>query len=318
LAAVVAVLAGCRADQQTDSGMSMVTEVRRRPWTSPHSTGQLLTTRHYRIHTTTTNPVLLRYLPGFMEASYDNYLRMTGLPDRPPAQPLTIYMMANRRQWVLLTKNVIKRNQEAFLSIEAGGYFYKGACVFWDLGGIATFSVAAHEGCHQFLDNRLRDGLPMWLEEGLCVSAEAHQIEGDRVRFTPDRNPFRASALRSGILNGYWMPIRQLLPLDGADLATRGTDRAVSYYAELWALSMFLRSHPVYSRGLARMIGDAEAGRFHRVLNVPARALAQLRMRGKAYNRTVAEPLFRHYISDDLDAFDRELLAFAKKTAGLE
>lgn len=311
-------VAGCAERQEMTGWMSMLTEVKRSPWNSEHSNGEVLTTRHYQIYTTSKNRMLTRYVPGFMEAAHQDYLRLTGLSDRASVKPMPIYIMASRREWVLLTKSVIRAHREAYLSIEAGGYCYKGVCVFWDLGGLRTLRVAAHEGLHQFLHNRMKDRLPVWVEEGLCVSTEGHRIDGERVLFTPDTNPFRFSNLRAAILQEHWKPIRKLLPMDAADVTVRSTERAVAYYAQLWALSMMIRSHPVYREGLKRMIADAEGGHLYRALNLSAVALKKLRRLGRGYNRAIAEPVFRHYITDDLDAFDREFLAFGKKAAGLE
>ena len=40
----------------------------------------------------------------------------------------------------------------------------------WDMGGIGTLGTASHEGLHQFLACRMKDHLPMWVEEGLCTT----------------------------------------------------------------------------------------------------------------------------------------------------
>ncbi len=311
-------LVSCGPPRQAGGSASLATRVVSSPWSSSYSGGQLITTDHYKIYTTSQSPMVLRYLPGFMEASHQNYLRLTQLPPRKQQKHFPIYMMATRDEWVVLTRNIVGGNRDTYLAIQAGGYFYKGVCVFWDLGGLGTFSVAAHEGFHQFLHHRLRDRLPMWLEEGLCVSSEAHQILGERVRFTPDTNAFRFSSLRSGIIRQYWKPIGELIPLDAGNVITGTSERAVSYYAQLWVLSTFLRSHPVYSKGFRRMMADAEAGRMHEALGLPPIALVKLRRRGRTYNQTVSEPLFRYYINNDLDAFEREYFAFAKKVANLK
>lgn len=322
LLALAVALSGCGGPEQRraagQTAISLETRVASAPWLAGRSTGEILTTRHYRIFTTARRPALLRYLPGFMEAAHRQYLSLTGLAGRTDNQPLPIYMMGTRAEWALLTKKIAGPQRDILLSIEAGGYFRDGVCVFWDSGPTTTFSVAAHEGLHQFLHYRLKDRLPMWLEEGLCVSAEGHQITNGSVRFTPDRNPFRFSSLRRGILRGYWLPIAELLPMDAGDAVAKGTDRAVSYYAQLWVLSIMLRTGPDYRRGFDELISDAEAGRFAESLGLPPGTLSLLSKRGRAYNRKMSAPLFRHYITDDLDAFDREYLAFARRFARLD
>lgn len=309
---------GCGTPQDEGESFSLVTRVRRSPWNSESSSGEQLVTEHYHIYTTTSNPALLGYFPGFMESAYLNYLRLTQLPPRRQDKRLIIYLMGSRREWALLTENVVKSHLDAYLSIAAGGYCYKGVCVFWDMGGMGTFAVAAHEGLHQFFHHRLRDRLPTWAEEGLCVLAEGYQIHQRRVRFTPDHNPIRIEDLRSIILRDRWRGLRELLPMDPTDVTGRSTEEAIGYYAQLGALLRFLRSEATYRQGLESMIADAEEGVFHQKLKLPPPAFEKLRQRGRIYNRYISEPLFRHYIGGDLDAIDRDFLAFARKIANLD
>jgi len=315
LAAVA--IGGCRTNVKTNIGVPLASRSDHTVWRGRHFSGEIITSRHYRIHTTVKRAELLRSLPGFMEAAHRNYLAMTHLDDTSADGPLPVYMMATRAEWALLTEEVLGFNKDAALSIAAGGYHYKGVCVFWDIGGANVYSVAAHEGLHQFLNQRLIDPLPMWLEEGLCVSSEGHRIRQQHVQFTPDKNPFRFSALRTGIIQGYWLNIADLLPMDATDVVTKGTRKSVSYYGQLWAISMFIRSHPIYAQGLRRLLADAEAGRVAQVLKIDPEVMAELKHRGRAYNRLLSEPVFCHYITDDLDGFNREALAFARRYVGL-
>jgi hypothetical protein len=138
------------------------------------------------------------------------------------------------------------------------------------------------------------------------------------VRFTPNRNPFRFSALRNGITQGYFLDVAELLPMDAGDAVGRGTDRAVSYYGQLWALVMLIRSDPAYSEGFKRLLSDAEEGRFAEELGMTPEQMASLRRNGRTYNRTISGPLFAHYISGDLNIFGRQYRSFARKLVGVE
>jgi len=301
-------LGGCN-NNAAAPGTPMVTAVRARPWNTPHSTGTELRTEHYTIYTTTNNRVLREYLPGFMEAAHANYLALTGLSDRKLPRPMVIYMMADRREWLDLSRSVFGRRSEMFNSLAAGGYSYKGVGVFWDIGNLATFAVAAHEGLHQFFHHRLADRLPLWLEEGLCVTAEGYEISGDSVTFTHRRNTIRFNDLRTAIIQGRWIPLPKLLTMDSTEALAGGTEEAVGYYGQLWALIMFIRSDQGYRAGLERLLADAEAGRLHQAIGVSAARLA--------YNKQVAEAIFRHYISDDLAGFGEDYAAFAKRLVKL-
>jgi len=296
----------------------MVVEVRESPWSGRQTSGVLLTTDHYRIYTTTNNRALLTYMPGFMEAAYAQYVDLTGLGASATGEPMPVYLMANRNQWSVLTEAITGGRDGPQTSIQAGGYCYRGTCVFWDLGGLATFSVAAHEGLHQFFDHHLEDQLPMWLEEGLCVTAEGYEIHGHRVQFTPERNVSRFQNLREAIVQGYWLPIDKLLPMHSMDAVGGYTDKAVGYYGQLWALVRFLRSRPDYRAGMERLLADAAAGKLNQAMGVSPAELKDARRRALRYNQWVSEPLFRRYISSDLQRFEREYFAYAKQLAGLE
>jgi hypothetical protein len=164
----------------------------------------------------------------------------------------------------------------------------------------------------------MKDQLPMWAEEGLCVTAEGYNVHRDSVKFTPDRNTIRFTNLRKAIVQNYWIPLPQLLPMDGGDAVQGTTEAAVGYYGQLWALAYFLRTDPRYSSGYRKMLADAEAGKFHKAVGVPRHALDQLRRKGRIYNRVVSQKIFEYYITKDFEGFEKEYYAFAKRLTDLE
>lgn len=297
--------------------MSLSTSVAREPWSGSHSGGVQLATPHYRIYTTSSNPQLLSTAPGFMEAAYRRYADLTGLY---PAggDPMAVYVMSNRQEWAALTRQVVGPRAPVYLQIEAGGYCYQGVGVFWDIGGLGTLSVAAHEGLHQFLFHNLTHHLPVWAEEGLCTVMEGYEIQDRTVTFTPQRNIGRFSNLRAAMVRGDWIPLQRLLRMDPGEATTGATERAVGYYGQLWALLSFINSSDRYRPGLERMLSDAAAGRIDRAVDVPPQARRGLTAGGRRYNRLMGERLFRAYISDDLDGFEREYHAYAERVAGLD
>ncbi len=297
----------------------IVIDAETRDWNTGHRPGSILTTDHYRIYTTIKRRPLLTYLPGLMEASHSRYLELTGLGNRESSELMPMYVMGTRAEWAALTTARLGRRAGPVLSITAGGYCYDGVCVLWDIGHRGTLSVAAHEGLHQFFSHRLSQSLPMWLEEGICVLAEGHQLSKGQLVFTPKNNPSRITALRTAIVDGHWVETAKLLPMDAGDAVGTGiAKKAVGYYGQVWALSMFIRSVPEYNAGMQRMIADAESGQMHRGIGLSAAALAKLKRHGRAYNKTIAVPLFKHYIASDLEAFETGYLAYARKLAGLK
>lgn len=309
---------GCAAEPApSPAALSMHVPVRTSPWEGPSVRGRQLRTEHYAIFTTVEAGETIEALPGFLEAARRRYLQLLSLPDRPQDKPMPVYFLATRAEWASLTRTVAGEQAAKYLQIEHGGYCRQGVCVFWAMGGQGAFQVAAHEGLHQYVSHRLADQLPMWLEEGLCTQMEACDMHGGFVTFDPRKNLSRRADLERALLHGYWIPVDRLLPMDAGDAVGGFVERAVGYYGQLWALVQFLRSRPKYSAGLDRLLADAEAGRFHEALGVPKGAPAQLRLRGRIYNQAVSEKLFRHYICDDLRAFEREYKAFCLRLTEL-
>lgn len=310
---------GCSGPAGGERPVSMAIGCQKSDWRTPIGSGVAMSTRHYRVYTTSRNEMLLEHFGGFMEASYRNYLSITGLEDAPIGQPMVVYMMGTRDEWSALTKSIFdETHNRLYQSIRAGGYCYQKVCVFWDMGGMGTLSTAAHEGLHQLLGYRMGSQLPMWVEEGLCTLAEGYEIQGDTVLFTPGRNSSRYSDLRDNMMQGRWIPLKRLLPMDAGDAVTKATtEEAVGYYGQLWALALFIRSNDVYRAGLERMMRDAQSGNFMDAMGIPPEAIKRMQSQGRFYNRAVSERLFRHYISADLEKFEVEYRSFAGKLAGI-
>jgi len=318
--AVLAVAAGCAGPGQADQvATPLRIQFRSSSWDAGEGIGRELTSTHYRIYTTATRPEIVDYLPGFMEAAHRNYLAITGLEANPPGEPMSVYMMGTRQEWAGLTRSIVGGQWEIYASISAGGFCYKGVCVFWDIGGLASLSVASHEGLHQFLSHRVKENLPLWMEEGLATLAEGYDVDGATVRFTPERNISRFTDLRKALVNDWWIPLEKLLQMDGGDAVQLGApERAVGYYGQLWALAQFLRTDPQFAPGRRRLIADAEAGRLAESLSRTDGSLARQLGGTRSYNRQVALPLFKRYISDDLKGFETRYKAFAMKLARLK
>lgn len=309
--------AGCQP-QHRGTYIGETGSLQRQPWQGPDGAGELYATDHYRIYTTSQKSSLLSVLPGFMEAAHQNYLSLTGLSDLPAGQALPIYLFATRGEWTQMTRSLVGPAAEVYMQIEAGGYCYNGVCVFWNIGGLGTLSTASHEGLHQFLHKRMKNNLPMWAEEGLCATAEGFEIAEQTVTFLPEHNPARYNNLRAALSHQRRTPIQTLLSMDAGDAVSgHTTETAVGYYGQLWGLIRFLRSQPEYRQRFQRMLNDAAEGRFAQELGMSEQELSRLQGRGRAYNKAMSEPLFRHYISDDLEAFDRQYQAYIMGLCGL-
>jgi len=297
---------------------SLAVTADRKPWTHPAGVGEVVTTSHYRIFTSANNPNLTNALPGFLEAAYTHYQELTHLPADADAKPMDVYMLASREQWVHLTKHIFGEKTSA-LSIGAGGYCVRGIGVYWDLRRRSTLSIAAHEGLHQFLYHHMLHRLPTCIEEGLATLAEGFHVfnKDNTVAFPPWHNPSRRGTLRTALVNHRWIPARKLLVMTTGDTMKGTTSDTLEWYAQAWALAMFLRTSEDYSEGFFHMLADGRDGVFHRALGLPLTGFDKIQMRGGTHSRTVATALFKHYITPDLDTFERRYVAFSRKLVDL-
>jgi hypothetical protein len=280
-------------------------------WSFAGIPGEKLQTRHYVIYTTAGTRALRQELPGFMESAYSQYLQLTGLADKPAA-PMVIYLLGDRGQWAAMTQTVTAPYQQTYLTIQNGGYCYQGVCVLWDLSHVATYSIAAHEGLHQFLFHRVRQPLPAWVEEGLATQMEGFSPSGQSIALSPGQNNLRLVSLRTELSAQRWVGLSDLLESDAGEfLTTHSSLQGPEYYAQLWAMLSFILSEPDYSGGLRRMIAQAEAGNLQPPPppGAPPRSIE--------YNKAMSMPVFRQYIDPDLGRFEARYKGYARKLAGL-
>ncbi len=74
-------------------------------WESKYGPGLKLTTDHYEILSTVTQPLLLRMVPGFIESAYHGYNDQLPQPIET-ASSFPIYLFADRRQWEDFTREL--------------------------------------------------------------------------------------------------------------------------------------------------------------------------------------------------------------------
>ena len=308
-------LTGCSPTDVSVSPKPMVsleTPMEVHSWDTGQGRGVELVTTHYRIYTTLANPHRRALVAGFLEAAQASYREQTHLT--PPAtQHLAVYLLASRSEWAGLTARLFGKSSKAGRFVENGAYTVQGVTVCWDIGGMATYSVLAHEGMHQFLATNLRDRLPLWAEEGLATRSEGFSLTRDTVRFTPDYNVLRIPNLRKGILRREWLGMDDLLSVSPMQQLARSETAGLSYYGQVYALVNFLQTRPEWKAGFANMIADAQAGRFKEVLpNLPPRT------RNRRYHQLVGKPLFMHYITKDLESFEKAFRDYAAKLTRLD
>lgn len=272
--------------------------------------GVELRTEHYRLRVTARDPLLRDYLPAFMETAQQAYQALIP-PAQPRDEPLDVYLFNTREEWRRFTLAFDPQRAPTYLHLSAGAYMdqARATTVAFDLGRDRTLSMLAHEGLHQYLAARFPRTVAAWLNEGLATQWEAFELDGPYPRFTPRQNLFRRNNLRTALQSAEaWIPLKTLLNMN-AGHAVRATGQATrSYYAQVWALVLFLRENaePRYTPGFRRLLAEAGTDRARQAIYDRVRTDSAL------LEATPGEVLFRVYITDELSVFEDTYRTFAR------
>lgn len=227
--------------------------------------------------------------------------------------PMDTYLFASRREWNRFTKEFAHPQRvSTYLRIQSGGFTERSTAVLHHIGRDRTLSVLAHEGFHQYVSKRFSEPIPAWLNEGLACYCEAYDLHRDRPIFTPTKNTFRMNNLRSGILADGLIPMQEMLQTHAGNIIELGGQRVGTYYAMVWSLVVYLRhgEDGRFADGFGRLLADAGTKR--------------LQQSAREYRRThptdgeassFGRAVFNAYITEDLDAFERDFHVFLSRLA---
>lgn len=288
-----------------------------RPWSAFGIDGRMIETPSYRIFTTERDPLVARRIPVFLERALARYRVLVGDLPAPPA-PMETYILATRSQWAALTQRLMGEQARVYLRIRAGGFASDGRALLFNIGSRGTFATAAHEGWHQFTQRSLRQPMPIWLEEGLATLMEGYRWQED----APDVPDFLAWAnvdrfdrLRDVVESGRAFTLADLLSDRPQDILTSvDNERALDYYAQVWALAHFLREaeRARYRPALHELARDAHAGTLYQRIRQEAspQEFADL------VRRRAGTGVFSVYFNPDLDEASRQYDAFLRTITG--
>ena len=300
------------------------------PWYLPDfiqdrsGAGLTITTRHYEIYTTLSDPLILRRVPVFLDSVFRNYTTMLGKTTEPDYK-FQVYFFRSRSQWEDFTSYWTGPHAVHFLKIKSGGYYFNGACVAYNLTRKSSFSVLAHEGWHQFSNELFKFHLPAWLDEGLATNFEAFHWENGRVVFDTRYNASRLYALRQTIIGDNLFSLSDLLVLDAGHVIahssryepdnTHSAPKVAAYYAQLYALVRFLReyNHGQYYQPVQQMLEDACLGRWPLDAQLKAEAIQRLRNPTRYWNAIVGLGIFQSYITKDLVTIESQYHDFCRQ-----
>jgi hypothetical protein len=254
----VPLLAGCAAQRTSSVAYS------REEWSEDGFRGRRLVSEHFEIVSTIADAEFEAALPAFLEAAYANY-RMTMPGDEAGRPKLRTYILATREQWESFTGRHFPARASLYRGINFGGFTEGGTSVSYYTTRSAALATLAHEGWHQYTATRFDVAIPAWLNEGLACNHEAVEPVAAGPVFTPRRNAFRLAALREAVHSGRLLPLGELLDTDAGIVLRRGDSRTTqAYYAQVWALVLFLRhgAGGRYAEDFDHLLADISSGAF--------------------------------------------------------
>ena len=254
---------------------------------------------HYVIYSTISDRQVLVQFGQLMEGAMDAYQSLAS--DVPPsARPLECYLFETRGQWAAFTRQHTGEDAAIYLRVNRGGYTVGDWFVAYWIGDTATFSVAAHEGWHQFVARHFRGRLPPFLEEGMACLFEEVQWENGLPRWDLSKNEPRLEALRAAADGDFMYPLAQLVRMHAGQVVGKPSSRIEAFYAQSWAFARFLNDGDGgrHRPALRRMFADAARGALY------DDSFQQL-SRGPLWNPSTARPMLEHYLGMELPAIEQ-------------
>lgn len=302
--ALALLLCGCAQQRR----VAAPTAYEREAWSYRGRAGTKLVTPHYEVYTTLKDQRLVASLPDMMERSFEQYAAMIP-PVRTPRERMKVYIFATRGEWADFTRRFTGKRAPHFLLVRNGGYSEAGVSVIQFVRYDTTFPIVAHEGLHQYLHHYVSDGVPAWLNEGLAVQFEGQRWESDGLAaFEPWRNAVRRNQLAEALAQNKLISLKELLETNAGKIIQGPTRRIATYYAQLWALVLFIRegADGKYADGLNRLLSELAAA------TGPDRYAHAVQIGSEPEDYSFSEALFRIFITEDIHAFEREYLEFMR------
>jgi hypothetical protein len=292
--------------------------LRSEPWVYGERTGQKVRSSHYVLLTTIDDADVVDALGQVMEGAYAQYRRVA--PDvqassANPARPMECYLFQYRNEWANFTKTQTGDDAKIYLSIKRGGYTVGDRYVAFFIGDVSTYSVAAHEGWHQYVARHFKHRPPPFLEEGLACLFEQVKWEQPRngpslPRWDLSANGNRIRALRTAADSRTLLPLSKLIAMHAGQVVEQTSFQVETFYAQSWAFARFLwdADDGKYRPALQRLLADAAAGRLYH--DGIARDAATTE-----WDPASGGPILERYVGMPLPEIDRVYRAYIRKIA---
>lgn len=264
-------------------------------------------TPHYAIHTTIADNRVVNETAQVMEGAYQQYLKMVpGL--KVSDRPMDCFVFANRSEWNRFTLTNAGPAAETYMKIARGGYALRDAYVAYYLGNLSTYSVAAHEGWHQFCARNFKGRVPPFLEEGIATMFEGVSMEGPhglpQWNFAVNLN--RAVKLREAVQERQLWPLEQLVTLHAGMVVGEGYEKVDAFYAQNWAFARYMWEK--HRPELRKMLTETAAG------SVWDPAAGGMRP-ATVWRPVDAKGILEHYLGMPFAQVEKEYTAFVGQVA---
>lgn len=310
LLVMIAMLAGgCAGAASTSSrtGPVVAAPIRFEPWDAQHPHTRCIVTPHYRLYTDLEDPEAQAQLGEVMEGAMTQYRMFC--PNVPVSnRPLEAFVFARRAEWAEFTRLNAGADAPVYLKINRGAYALEDRFVAFWIGDRGTFSVMGHEGWHQFVARNFVGRILPAMEEGLACLFEDVEWEGGLPRWDLTESPVRVAALTDAVEAGQLWPLDQLLRLHAGDVIGLPRERVDTFYAQTWALALFLWTgeNGRHRPALRRYLCDIASGTAYRPPGLEA--LAQRQWRPE-----LGAGQFEHYFQLPLSQLDAQYRRFCRE-----
>jgi hypothetical protein len=242
-----------------------------------------------------------------LEGAYAQYQAFVIGPQQ--VKPMRCYVFAKRTEWAQFTAQHTGADAAIYLQITRGGYTIGDWFVSYFVGENATYSVASHEGWHQYVARHFKGRLPPFLEEGTACMFENVKFIGNLPRWDLSLNPNRALGLRNAIEDRKLWPLEKLITMHAGDVVRLPGDRIEAFYSQDWAFARFLWEYDngVYRPKFKKMLAEIAAGTAHESGGV--------RRPNNLWSPSSVKPMLEHYLGKDLPTIETEYNEFIRKVA---
>lgn len=243
-----------------------------------------------------------------MEDAHEQYRKFCPpLPEN--TRPLRCYVFAQRGEWASFTSRNTGADAPIYLQIGRGAYTVDDWFVAYWLGDQGTYAVAAHEGWHQFVTRHFAAKLPPALEEGIACMFENVRVSNSNVEWSPARNAARQEVLANAFATKTTISLSELIRMHAGEVIGSSRDRISTFYAESWALAIFLtREQSPYRAQMDRYFADLAAGTVYR----PTR-FTHLKLTD--WNPGLSRAQLEYYLGTSLEKLDRPYQEFCRQLA---